>query len=158
MLARVEAYFPSLVSAGYVPTSEANSAYNCFSFVVGDELRWTSPLPGYYWPVGVPRENSIGAFAQIYAQYGFEECNSISLQAGVTKIAVLVNPDDDTPDHASLQLRSGRWLSKMWSEEDMVHTLEALQGPPLNLHVGLILQCHTNQLPRVIQDLLNRYS
>ena len=97
-------------------------------------MRWWWPdlANAYYWPPGVPREETIRAFVEAYAIQGYTECLDGTLVNGVEKLAIYgirIGPDI-YPTHAARQLEDGRWTSKLGSCEDIEHdNLEALSGP-----------------------------
>jgi hypothetical protein len=68
-----------------------------------------------------------------YETVGYKLCRNSSLEVGVEKIAIFgVESADGTkiPTHASLQLESGEWTSKLGPHEDILHkTEEAVNGP-----------------------------
>jgi hypothetical protein len=74
----------------------------------------------------------MAAFIQAYGTIGFTPCVNATLEIGIEKVAlfaitilgVLV------PTHASLQLPSGQWTSKLGVFEDIRHSvLDAVNGP-----------------------------
>ena len=60
------------------------------------------------------------------AMAGFEACANGVLTAGVEKIALFADERGFT--HVARQLESGRWTSKLGSDCDIEHELEALEG------------------------------
>ena len=63
----------------------------------------------------------------LYINAGYEECEDGMLEEGYKKVAIYVNSDG--PQHAALQMESGRWTSKLGSLEDIEHeTPEVLNG------------------------------
>ncbi len=118
--------FPKLERDPFSVTSPADIGYNCIAWAAGSNELWWWPDSGdSYWPPGVPREETVEAFIQAYATLGYERCADGSLETGFEKIAIYANADG--PQHAARNLESGRWTSKLGSDEDIEHrTLEAL--------------------------------
>ncbi len=113
-------------------TSECDSIYNCFAWAAGDDKKWWCPSEDGYWPDGVPRESTVGAFVQVYGKLGYKLCVDGSLVPELEKIAIFgVGPaGEEEPTHAALQLENGEWTSKMGTLEDISHkTVDAVRGP-----------------------------
>ncbi len=67
------------------------------------------------------------ALKNLFLDAGYQECSDGTIEEEYKKVAIYVN--DGGPQHAALQLESGRWTSKLGSLEDIEHdTLEALEG------------------------------
>lgn len=88
---------------------------------------WPTSDPRYFWPEDAPPEETLPAFAQVYALHGYRKCDSDALEPGFEKVAIYVD-SEDTPTHAARQLPSGRWTSKLGSCVDIEHFLRALEG------------------------------
>jgi len=112
--------FPNLVKTGYKITSPQDPTYNCIAWAATETDRWWWPNPLYYWPSGIPREESLEAFVQAYATMGFSVCKDGALESGFEKIAIYVDPNG-TPTHAARQLPTGKWTSKLGKFEDIEH-------------------------------------
>jgi len=129
------AEFPNLDSANHNITSVSDRRYNCIAWAAGENIRkwWPDRHNIGFWPQGVPREETIQAFFLAYETIGYQSCFSGALQEGIEKIAVygIRNPDGMvTPTHASVQLPSGEWSSKLGDFEDISHTSpDAVFGP-----------------------------
>lgn len=129
----VDNFFPSLSPDNY--NSPATPAYNCIAWAVGgdnEKDRWWSPDPfgDYYWPEGVPREETLNAFTELFMLYGYQPCigNSKVLESGFEKVAIYVN-SAGIPTHVAKQLSSGEWTSKLGKGQDVVcNTLDCLEG------------------------------
>jgi hypothetical protein len=104
-------------------TSLAVRRYNCIAWAVCEDFRWWWPVVGAYWPSGVPRQETIPAFIEAFRTKGFEPCSDSSLEDGYQKIALHAKlmAGFIVPTHASRQLASGRWTSKMGRLEDICH-------------------------------------
>lgn len=87
----------------------------------------------YWWPRGVPFEESREAFTAMLESRGFEQCENGSLEAGFEKV-VLYGKDRTNkpvmPTHVAKQLPDGKWSSKLGTNIDITHsTVDALCGP-----------------------------
>ena len=126
---------PNLTIQTCQVTSAASRRYNCIAWASKDTTRWWWPdAQGlYYWPPGVPREETLPAFMLAYEKQGYKLCFNDSLQAGVEKIAIFGHKQLDgiaVPTHAALQLESGEWSSKLGIFEDVRHkSLDDANGP-----------------------------
>ena len=128
--AKVERAFPGLVGTGYELTSPIDPGYNCIAWAAGDSGAFWWPaksvgipgmkLGGYYWPPGIPNEETLAAFVDAFRAQGYGPCGDGSLQSGYEKIAIYVGRDG-APTHASRQLPSGKWASKLGPSEDIEH-------------------------------------
>ncbi len=76
--------------------------------------------PTRYWPPLVPRVESAEAFAQAFAELGYERCATAGFEQGVEKIAVYVG-SNGAPKHAASQLSDAKWTSKLGKLEDITH-------------------------------------
>lgn len=121
--------FPNLRREECRNTSAKSKLYNCFAWALDDIERKWAPVEGYYWPGGIPREETLTAYERAYGLYGYERCASEGLEAGFEKIAIFWD-EEGVPTHAARQLENGHWTSKIGDLEDIEHfTLRALQGP-----------------------------
>lgn len=122
-------WWPNLDDPDCADRSVATGRYNCFAFAAGDLTRRWAPLPGYYWPPGVPREETLEAYILAFGTLGFELCQDPTVEDGYAKLALYANADGE-PKHAALQLADGQWMSKIGRFEDIRHrTIEGLAGP-----------------------------
>ena len=120
--------FPLLTPENHRKTSEDDPGYNCLAFAAGynDRLWW--PSPDGMWPI-CWRVETIECFICAYEFIGYEKCNTPDLEPGYLKIAIYATPDK-SPQHAALQLPSGKWTSKMGVDgEDIEHDWGVLDGP-----------------------------
>jgi len=118
---------PNLSADNYRITSSASWEYNCIAWAVGETAVWWWPAPGRFWPVGVPREETLPAFVAALGTRGFRPCSSSELAIGVEKVALYAL--QSVPTHAARQLSSGWWTSKLGPSFDVEHAnLEALAG------------------------------
>ena len=119
----IEADFPSLRDTSYQMTSERDPGYNCLAWSLGDTKFFWQPLPptrGYYWPPGIPREDTVDAWAKVFELHGYERTTSDALEAGFEKVAIY-EASDGLAGHAALQLASGAWTSKLGVGHDIEH-------------------------------------
>lgn len=141
--------FPNLTSQNYEETSPATTLYNCIAWGVGNDARWWWPDPAnaYYWPQGVPREESIAAFELAFATMGYARCTNGTLEADVEKVAIygILVGGEIYPTHAARQLPDGRWTSKLGTCEDIEHdTPEVLNGPAYGSTVCFLARRRTS--------------
>jgi hypothetical protein len=118
-----QAAHPALTDDTCTLTSKAVNRYNCIAWAAGENHRWWWPIRGAYWPVGVPVSESIPAFVAAFQTLGYEICADATLEEGYQKVAIYAKVllGFVIPTHASRQLASGTWTSKMGSLEDIIH-------------------------------------
>jgi len=136
----VERDFPDLASSGYRITSEATTDFNCIAWAAHNEEVWWWPDSQYigYWPPNVPREETLHAFILVYQSLGFIVCEDSALEEGYEKIAIYVKRGK--PTHATRQLETGKWTSKLGNIEDIEHeTLESISGEKYG-HVAVYMK------------------
>lgn len=114
----IQRRFPNIGS--YVIRSPATSGYNCIAWAAGDADRWWWPDPDYYWPEQASREPTLDAFVAAFRPLGYEVCEDASLEAGYEKIALYATESGE-PTHATRQLPSGGWTSKLGKSKDIEH-------------------------------------
>jgi hypothetical protein len=124
---RARHVLPRLTADNYRPTSPATWTYNCIAWAVGVTDAWWWPVPGRFWPEGVPREETIPAFFAALATVGFLPTTTADLEPELEKVALFAV--GSTPTHAARQLPKGRWSSKLGPAIDIEHsTLDAVAG------------------------------
>jgi hypothetical protein len=130
MSAYLERIFQNLRLNNYSVTSPKTPDYNCIAWAAGEtHRRWWPIVPGWYWPEGTPREETIDAFIAAFRLLGYEECQDPSLESDHDKVALYVSAAG-TPTHMARQLESGVWTSKLGSLEDISHeSLSCVEGP-----------------------------
>jgi len=132
MVNPLETLFPGWTTGGGYITSPRCNRHNCIAWVAGDTEHWWWPLPDaakeVYWPPTAARTETLAAFQEAFASLGYATCESADLEAGFEKIALFALPDE-VPLHASRQLPSGWWTSKVGELEDIQHALRDLEGP-----------------------------
>jgi hypothetical protein len=120
--------WPNLTDDNHSVKSHSSENYNCiaWAYEVSDKRMWPG-TPDYFWPFGVIGTDELEMIIQLYLDAGYEKCENSELEEGYKKVAIYVNQEG--PQHAALQLKSGRWTSKLGSMQDIEHdNLEALEG------------------------------
>ncbi|HEY1379697.1 MAG TPA: hypothetical protein VGF55_23035 [Gemmataceae bacterium] len=150
MVEPIEARFPGLQTSPYRVTSPATRDYNCVAWAAGDTANWWWPDPDLendaaFWPPGVPREETVAAFAAAFAILGYSPAQGEELEPGFEKVALLAS--GDVPTHAARQLPNGRWTSKLGRREDIEHDLHAVSGEAYGA-VVLVLKRPIAEAPR----------
>jgi hypothetical protein len=80
MVAHLEDLFPGLRGSEYGVTSRQDDGYNCIAWAAGatNTTLWWWPLGDpqkTYWPEGVPRQQTLEAFQQLFEGLGYTVCN-----------------------------------------------------------------------------------
>lgn len=119
--------FPRLNYEGYAITSEITPQYNCIAWAMEDNQRWWWPDPFWqcFWPINIPREETVDAFVKCFNDFGYEICDSAEFEDGYQKIALYANISG-VPTHAARQKPNGKWTSKLGQSHDIEHTLNGL--------------------------------
>lgn len=128
----IDALFAAVPGEGYLLKSDPTPSYNCIAWAASvTTIPWWPtpfPLPGVYWPIGVPRRETLDAFMMAYGTIGYIDCGmDASLEQEFEKIAIYVTVWDNKPKHAARQLRDGLWTSKLGPYRDIHHTASALE-------------------------------
>jgi hypothetical protein len=134
--------FPALVGLGIEIASKKTRAYNCIAWSLGVSNRWFWPDPrlpapqpssntgnnGGVWPYEGGQDPTLETFEAFYQRENFFRCSSEetgNLEKGKSKIVLYVYPSvrggDLWVDHASRQLSTGEWASKMGENVDIIH-------------------------------------
>jgi len=123
-------HFPLLKHSGYSVTSPAAVEYNCVAWAAGDIQAWWWPDPfeQYYWPSGIPREETIDAFVKAFGSLGYTICSDANPEPGYEKVAIYAKQYGN-PTHVARQIDLGKWTSKIGSLEDIEHDINSLSGP-----------------------------
>ena len=122
----VEAFFPRLKGTDWRVTSSATTQYNCVAWAADDTERWWWPTASYYWPNGIERVATVGAFERLFSVLGYEACDGSAEPQLRERIAVFVR--DTRVTHVARQLESGLWTSKLGRLVDIMHSLHDLEG------------------------------
>ena len=113
-----DANFPRLNPHNHQLSSEPTTEYNCIAWSARDTTRWWQP--GEYWPVDILADDfGIGVLIQAFQALGYETCVDDRLESGYEKVALYGAFHYYT--HASRQLPSGKWTSKLGKAEDIEH-------------------------------------
>lgn len=121
--------FPNWMKQHCNKTSDETRDYNCIAWAMGDNQKWWWPVPigQAAWPKGIPRQETIDAFARAFATRGFLPTTDGTLLPQTEKVALYTK--DHVPTHAARQLPNGHWTSKIGQFWDVEHALGALEGP-----------------------------
>jgi len=121
--------FPKLSASHWEKRSDPEKHYNCLAWAFGSNNEWWESLryQGYYWPTGIPREDTVDNWVKIAEIHGFELCADAELEIGFEKLAIYVDRFGD-PGHIVRSADDGGWLSKLGKLEDIWHdSLEAIE-------------------------------
>lgn len=124
----IEKQFPKLANSNWELKSPQTDRYNCIAWAAKDDRNFWWPNANAYWPPGIPCEVTLEAFIQAFGALGFSLCKDPSLEPGVEKVAIFINPRTGRPTHGARQLPSGAWTSKLGRSVDIEHELKALEG------------------------------
>ena len=80
-----------------------------------------------HWPAWAPNEETIPAFIQAFEGLGYSPSVDHVLEPAVEKIAIYAT--NNIPTHASRQLVTGEWSSKLGESYDFSHTINCMDGP-----------------------------
>jgi len=107
-------------------TSDPDGEYNCIAYAADDKTEWWSHHPGYKWPA--PRSPLVSSLIAVFSGLGYEDCKDNSAyESGYEKVAIYARNGIWT--HASKQIPSGKWKSKLGPDEDIEHdTADCLCG------------------------------
>jgi hypothetical protein len=138
--------FPVLGSqgSGYRRTSPPCWRYNCIAWAAGDTEHWWWPHEDSYWPPKIPIEETLDAFTRAFATLGYRPCQESDVHEKFERVAIFAL--NGKPTHASYQLPSGLWTSKMGEEVDCEHKLHAVGGAIYG-EVAILLRrkCHVKR-------------
>lgn len=83
---------------------------------------------GWIWPSSAPFNIRLESLAIVAAEYGYTPCDNGEPEDDYEKIVLY--GDEERIDHATSQLRNGRWTSKLgYQGEDIQHdTPEVVTG------------------------------
>lgn len=131
--------FPALELSPHRITSPEDDLYNRIAWAAGDPSRWWWPDSLFvgFWPPEAPRLETLAAFIAAFELLGYTVCEPSQPEAGWEKVALYQR--QGAPTHASRQLPSGLWTSKLGSLEDIEHALAAIEGVVYG-QVGVILK------------------
>ena len=122
-------HFPALSIPNCHRTSDPTRRYNCIAWAAGFTDRWWWPRSTQaFWPPWAPNEETIPAFIQAFQGLGYSPCPDHTLEPAIEKIAIYAN-HHNVPTHASRQLVTGQWSSKLGPNYDFTHTITCMDGP-----------------------------
>ena len=121
--------FPILKSSIYFVTSPVTIEYNCIAWAAGDTEKcwWPDPLDQYFWPLEIPREETIDAFVKAFESLDYTLCPDANYENGYEKITIYAKPNGK-PTHAARQIDLQKWTSKIGQLEDIEHDFNSLSG------------------------------
>jgi hypothetical protein len=119
-------YFPRILVDPIVLTSAVTTDYNCIAWAYGVSNLWFWPAGYFYWPTGIPREETITAFIKLFESIGYSVCATHELEDGIEKVAIYAL--NNIPTHAARQLPDGTWTSKLGQGHDILHNITNLNG------------------------------
>ena len=110
-------------------TSPETPNYNCIAWALHYDDRWMWPggveakiLDGFhYWPEGVENNEDVIAFITAFQLKGYCICDSWEHEDEYRKIALYVKEGTTKCTHASRELSSGKWTSKLGKFQDIQH-------------------------------------
>lgn len=120
--AEILIHFPKLAIDRHDVSSQPSPQYNCIAWAAEDDTMnwWPGNVRGYFWPEGVPRDNSLAAFVWAFGTLGYELCTDGEFEAGYQKI-VLYGHNVREVTHAARQLPNELWTSKLGPQHDIWH-------------------------------------
>jgi hypothetical protein len=144
--AQIGQIFP-MINNEFDVTSDQTEDYNCIAWAANDTENWWWPTnPDRYWPVNVPRTESVDSFVEAFESLGYTACDSDLLEAGFEKVAIYCI--SGIPKHMARQLSSGRWTSKLGPQWDICHhTLNGLSGTVYGNPMQILRRPLVNQTP-----------
>lgn len=84
---------------------------------------------GAFWPTGVTRKVTLGAFVAAFQTKGYLPCTDGAFESGFERV-VIYTDDGGIPTHAAKQVvATGKWSSKLGQGVDIEHDLNDLDGP-----------------------------
>lgn len=121
--------FPKLKEEGFQITSEVTFKYNCIAWAMEDDQQWWWPdsFWQFFWPLNIPREETVDAFIECFKSFGYEVCDTDIFENNYQKVALYADIRGN-PTHAARQLPNGKWTSKLGANHDIEHTLEGLES------------------------------
>jgi hypothetical protein len=119
--------FPNSGNYPFVVTSPIDPNYNCIAWAYErDDIRMWPNIYGFYWPSQIRNEATIDAFEELFISIGYEICNDDSFEFGYLKIVIYAL--NGLPKHAARQLPNGQWTSKLGPMQDVMHSLDGMNG------------------------------
>lgn len=102
------------------PASKRDENYNCIAWALGHNDKYMWPSGDWEWPRAKPTVVTVQEFIDVFALYGYTQCDSHIYEEGFEKIALFV--EGDSPEHAAVSRRDdGKWMSKLGVGIDILH-------------------------------------
>ena len=121
------AEFPQLSSEDVEIVEQPSRQYNCIAYAVGDTTEWWWPDGINYWPQWATLDNRMESLKEIFTGLGYEQCDDGIPEDGYQKVALY--EIQGRFQHASIQMASGAWRSKMGKGPVIEHlNPESLSG------------------------------
>jgi len=144
---KIERDYPNLIKSNWSLKSPETTDYQCIAWAACDTTRRWWPVgepPIAYWPLNVPKEETVECFVQAFGTLRYKPCETASFEFGFQKVAIYVD-EEDTPTHMARQHFCGRgWLSKLGDWEDIVHPeLKNVEGKTVPLPANGYGRVHT---------------
>ncbi len=132
--------FPQLTPDNHRETSPRTKAYNCIAWAAEDTEHWWEP--GGYWrlPDWDADDHGIAALEQAFGTLGYQDCGvDDTLEVGFLKVALYAR-GGSLWTHASRQLPSGKWTSKLGGGIDIEHDTLDVVAEGLYGHVLQVMK------------------
>ncbi|MGS1060507.1 DUF7689 domain-containing protein [Burkholderia glumae] len=111
--------FPKIDLGEFKITSPQTRKYNCIAWAAGVDGRWWWPNSDYYWPPGLPLNDSVQNFIDAFSTLGYEPCDHGGVEEGFEKVVIYAQ--GGLAKHMARQLPDGKWTSKLGAEHDVSH-------------------------------------
>lgn len=137
----------------FIVTSRRTEEYTCISWALSNtrQVIWPDEDEQLGWPAAeiAPREETLEAFQRLFMACGFEVCQDGQFQAGIEKLAI--HAKNGLVTHASRQLPTGEWTSKVGSGADGTHEYDHFV--PLYGRIELYMMRVNNGEPPILPQL-----
>jgi hypothetical protein len=100
-------------------------------------------------PSAVPQNDTVDAFIQAFATNGYSPCADGLVEFGHTKVVLFVV--GTTVEQAARLLTKELWWSKMGSEEDIEHEINAVSGPLYDQPVQFLRRPEPEAVPPIVE-------
>jgi hypothetical protein len=129
-IVRIFSWFPKLMGdVDFKLTSPATPNYNCIAWAynINNRVMWpggpdAKNLDGFhYWPDGAANDTHVSAFIEAFELKGYHVCKKWEHEDGYRKIALYTKEGSTECTHASRELTSGKWTSKLGPQQDIQH-------------------------------------
>lgn len=122
--------FPGLATdCHFKITSPHDESYNCIAWAYFINNKWMWPNTGdnnffdgtHFWPTNEIITEEVCHFIDAFKLQGYEICNNWEKEKGFRRIALYVEKGTNICTHASRELSSGIWVSKLGKLVDIEH-------------------------------------